>query len=276
LSAQPDSPFPATPSARSSGDRSQPTWATGAIAPIVLAIVWSTGIGGLTYLLARPFLPPIPQARDATEASDAVVATVLIPGVIHSLIASVSFLIVAILMAWFSGRHIDRKSGRAASRQRGFIRIGLGDRPLGAPGLLLGAILLIIVYAVFLSDLQFRNVDDFFGAVFRAGTGWRLAAFLVFGLLAPVAEEMMFRGWLWTSLRQSWPGFACTLVTGLLWLLTHASEGPIKIAILAPVALLLGLMRQQSASLRAPILLHLALNCAGLTAPFVLRALGVA
>jgi membrane protease YdiL (CAAX protease family) len=276
LSAQPNSPFPAAPTTRASGSGSPSSWTTGPVPPIVLAIVWSAVIGGLTYLLARPFLPPIPQARDATEASDAVVATVLIPGVVHSLIASIAFLIVALLMAWFSGRQIERKSGRAVFRQRGLIRIGLGDRPLGAPGLLLGAILLVVVYAVFLSDLQFRNIDDFFGAVFRAGSGWRLAAFLVFGLLAPVAEEMMFRGWLWTSLRQSWPGFACTLVTGLLWLLTHFSEGSTKMAILAPVALLLGLMRQQSASLRAPILLHLALNFTGLTAPFVLRALGIA
>jgi membrane protease YdiL (CAAX protease family) len=276
LSAQPDSPFPATPATGTSGNRSPSSWTTGPVPPIVLAIIWSAGIGGLTYLLARPFLPPIPQARDATEATDAVVATVLIPGVIHSLIASISFLIVAWLMAWLSGRQIGLKAGNTISRPRGPLRIGLGDRPLGAPRLLLGATLLVILYAVFLSDLQFRNVDDFFGAVFRAGSGWRLAAFLVFGLLAPIAEEMMFRGWLWTSLRQSWPGFACTLVTGLLWLLTHAAEGPTKIAILAPVALLLGLMRQHSASLRAPILLHLALNFTGLTAPFVLRALGIA
>jgi membrane protease YdiL (CAAX protease family) len=244
--------------------------------PVFLAVILSTGIGTLTYLLARPFLPPIPQARDATEAIEAVVATILIPGVIHSLIASISFLIVALLMAWFSGRQIAARAGEAVSRLRGPIRIGLGDRPLGAPRLLLGTVLLVMAYAVFLSDLQFRNIDDFFGAVFRAGTGWRLAAFLVFGLLAPITEEMMFRGWLWTSLRQFWPGFACTLVTGLIWMLTHVSEGMTQMAILAPVALLLGLMRQQSASLRAPILLHLTLNLTGLTAPFVLRALGIA
>lgn len=239
-------------------------------------------IGGLTYSLAQPFLPPVPQSRDATEVSASVVATVLIPGVIHSLIASIAFLIAALLMGAITGRQqrrLDNQRRIAAPRgatSRGPIRIGLGDRALGVPGLLAGAILLVIAYAVFLSYLQFRNIDDFFGAVFRAGSFWRLAAFLVLGLLAPIAEEMMFRGWLWTSLRQFWPGFACTLVAGLLWLVPHGFEGLTKVAVLTPVALLLGVMRQQSASLRAPILLHLALNLTSLTAPFVLRALGVA
>jgi membrane protease YdiL (CAAX protease family) len=245
--------------------------------PITLAIIWCVVIGGLTYSLAQPFLPPVPQSRDATEVSASVVATVLIPGVIHSLIASTGFLVAALLMAAISGRQqrrLDRSRGVAVSR--GPIRIGLGDRALGVPGLLAGAILLVIAYAVFLSYLQFRNIDDFFGAVFRAGSFWRLAAFLALGLLAPIAEEMMFRGWLWTSLRQFWPGFACTLVAGLLWLVPHGFEGLTKVAVLTPVALLLGVMRQQSASLRAPILLHLALNLTSLTAPFALRALGVA
>jgi membrane protease YdiL (CAAX protease family) len=245
--------------------------------PIVLAIIWCVLIGGLTYSLAQPFLPPVPKSHDATEASAAVVATVLIPGVIRSLIASTSFLIAALVMAAISGRQqrrLDRLRSIAVSR--GSIRIGLGDRALGAPGLLAGAILLVIAYAVFLSYLQFRNIDDFFGAVFRAGSGWRLTAFLVLGLLAPVAEEMMFRGWLWTSLRQFWPGFVCTLVVGLLWLVPHGAEGLGKVAVLTPVALLLGVMRQRSASLRAPILLHLALNLASLASPFALRALNLA
>jgi membrane protease YdiL (CAAX protease family) len=258
---------------------------------IILAILWSAVIAGLTLFLAKPFLPPVPITRDATEAFDAAVATILIPGVVHSLIASLGFLAAAVLMAWISGHQQIRleqalDAGRAGITQRGPFRggplrrgpfrRGLGDRALGATGLLAGAIALIILYAVFLNYLQFRNIDDFFGAVFRANAAWRLAAFLVFGLLAPIAEEMMFRGWLWTSLRQSWPSFACTLATGLIWVLTHFSEGPSKMAILAPVALLLGLVRNRSASLRAPILLHLALNLASLTAPFILRGLGLA
>jgi membrane protease YdiL (CAAX protease family) len=234
----------------------------------------------LTYYLALPLLPPVPQVTDAVEAGTAVVATVLIPGVTHSLIASLLLLIMALFLAWQSGRMQQALPAtqqlRRNGNRRGLLRIGLGDRALGTPLSVAGLALLVMLYAGLLAYLQFRNFDDFFGAVFRAGTFWRIAAFLVFGLLAPVAEEMMFRGWLWTALRQHWGGFLCTLVTGLLWILTHFTEGPGKMAILAPVALLLGIARQSSASLRGPLLLHLALNLTSLTAPFILRATGLA
>ncbi|HVJ42827.1 MAG TPA: CPBP family intramembrane glutamic endopeptidase [Dongiaceae bacterium] len=263
---------------------------------IAAAIGWSLITAGLTYLLAQPLLPPVPKITDATEASNAVVATVLIPSVIHSLIASILFLAAALAMAWLSGRSLllaaaqqrhaapaqprhpalmqtrhPAPASNAANPRRSAIRIGLGDRALGAPIQLAGVVLLVLAYAGLLSYLQFRNSDDFFGAVFRAGAGWRLVAFIALGLLAPVAEEMLFRGWLWTGLRRSWPGFACTLVTGLIWILTHFVEGPVKMAILAPVALLLGFARQSSASWRAPLVLHLALNIGSLAAPFLLR-----
>jgi membrane protease YdiL (CAAX protease family) len=141
--------------------------------------------------------------------------------------------------------------------------------------LVLGLLAAVILYAGFLSYVQFREIEDFFAAVFRAGPGLRLAAFLVLGLLAPIAEEMLFRGWLWTALRPFWPPFTCSLVTGCLWLLTHYGEGTIKIAVLAPVALVLGLARARSASLRAPILLHLALNLTSRATPFLLRAIAI-
>ncbi|HTI44790.1 MAG TPA: CPBP family intramembrane glutamic endopeptidase [Candidatus Nitrosotalea sp.] len=245
---------------------------------ILVAVAGSALVAALTYYLAQPLLPPVPQVGDAVEASIAVVATVLIPGVTYSLIASILFLILAVLLAWQSGRMQEAlQTGQARQKgtRRGVIRIGLGDRALGTPLSVAGLVALVMVYAVLLAYLQFRNFDDFFGAVFRAGTFWRVAAFLVFGLLAPVAEEMMFRGWLWTALRRHWGGFLCTFVTGFLWVLTHFAEGPAKMAILAPVALLLGIARQSSASLRGPILLHLALNLTGLAAPFLLRATGL-
>jgi membrane protease YdiL (CAAX protease family) len=240
---------------------------------ILICIAWGVVIAALTIWLAAPFLPPVPKITDAVEASKTVIATILIPGVIHSLIASSLFLVAALLMAARSGRH-QRLAGAASGRlARGDIRIGLGDRPLGAIAPWLGLIIIAIAYAVLLSYVQFQVVEEFFDAIFRAGSGLRLAAFLVLGLLAPVAEEMMFRGWLWTGLRRSWEPFTCTLVTGFLWVLTHFGEGTTKMAVLAPVALLLGLARSRSASLRAPILIHIALNLTSLITPFVLRAI---
>lgn len=250
---------------------------------IGIAILWCVVIGCLAWLLAQPFLPPAPKIKDAFDATETAVAVTLIPGVIHSLIASLLFLLAAISMAWMSGqRQLRHYAAQAVAQpdhrptwvtvQRGALRLGLGDRALGAPWLVLALAMLIVGYAGFLSYLQYSNIDDFFGAVFKASPGWRAAAFLVFGLLAPIAEELMFRGWLWTALRPFWPSFTCTLVTGIGWILTHAPEGLVKMAILMPVALLLGLARSESASIRAPILLHLALNITSLTTPVLLQS----
>jgi hypothetical protein len=240
---------------------------------IVICLICGGAIAGLTQWIALPFLPPVPQSRDAVEAGKSVVATVLIPGVVHSLIASSLFLIAALGLGWLSGRR-QRLAGAVGPRlRRGEIRIGLGDRPLGAPPLVAGLAVAVVLYAGLLSYVQFREIEDFFAAVFRAGPGLRLAAFLVLGLLAPLAEEMLFRGWLWTALRPFWSAFSCSLVTGILWVLTHFGEGTIKMAVLAPIALLLGLARSRSASLRAPVLLHVALNLTSLASPFLLRAL---
>lgn len=276
----PDRTDPTKPRVTASGQAAAATPLLGQPLGVILtAAGCSILVALLTYYLALPLLPPVPQVIDAVEANTAVVATILIPGVTHSLIASLLFLVLALVLGRQSGRmELVLAAGqqpRQNGGRRGALRTGLGDRALGAPLSVAGLAMLVMAYAGLLAYLQFRNFDDFFGAVFRAGAFWRVAAFLVFGLLAPVAEEMMFRGWLWTALRRHWGGFSCTLVTGLLWLLTHFAEGPAKIAILAPVALLLGIARQSSASLRGPLLLHLALNLTGLTAPFILRATGL-
>jgi membrane protease YdiL (CAAX protease family) len=252
---------------------------------LLIAVLCSLVIAASTHVLAPSLLPPMPKISDAADASEAAVGTILIPGIIRSLIASLLFLSAALVLAWQAGLRLRAThtgqgylngNGKTVLLQRSTVRIGLGDRPLGAIGLLVLLTCGVIAYGFLLSYLQLRNLNDFFGAVFRAGTGWRLAAFLVFGLLAPFAEEMMFRGWLWTALRRSWPGFHCTLATGLIWVLTHFGEGPAKLAILAPVALALGIARQFGASWRGSLLLHLALNLTSLTAPFILRWANIA
>jgi len=252
---------------------------------VALTLILGTVIAILTWYGALPFLPPVAQAKDVVDPSEIAVGSILIPGVIHSLIASLLFLTAALTLATVSGgqflaqqaaqmRNRDGQDPRLAlARRRGRTRLGLGDRPMGDLLMVAASMLLLIAYAGLLSYLQYRSIDDFFGAVFRAGFGWRLAAFLVFGLLAPVAEELLFRGWLWTALRQSWPASTCSFVTGILWAGTHVTEGTIKVAVLLPVGLLLGFVRGRSASVRAPVLLHLALNLGSLTAPFLLQPL---
>lgn len=83
---------------------------------------------------------------------------------------------------------------------------------------------------------------------------------VLLGLLAPVAEEFFFRGWLWTALRRSWsPSWTLTCTTGL-WVLIHFTDGTWRGLVLLPTGVLLGLARHYGDSVRASLTLHLMNN----------------
>jgi membrane protease YdiL (CAAX protease family) len=79
-------------------------------------------------------------------------------------------------------------------------------------------------------------------------------------LAAPLAEELFFRGWLWSALRKSWsPAWTLTWTTGL-WLAMHALDGTWRSVILLPTGIILGLARHYGDSVRASLLLHVMNN----------------
>ena len=80
------------------------------------------------------------------------------------------------------------------------------------------------------------------------------------GLIAPVAEELFFRGWLWTALRPSWsPAWTLSCTSGL-WLAMHLSDGLWRPIMLIPAGIFLGLARHYGNSVRASLALHLLNN----------------
>ena len=81
-------------------------------------------------------------------------------------------------------------------------------------------------------------------------------------VVAPLAEELFFRGWLWTALRGSWGAWPTALVTGGVWLAVHALNAPFRALILLPQAILLSLARHYGGSVRASLPIHVANNAA--------------
>ncbi len=91
--------------------------------------------------------------------------------------------------------------------------------------------------------------------------------------LAPVAEELFFRGWLWTALRRSWGVWPTALCTAGLWLAVHTLDAPIRAVLLLPTAILLCLARQYGGSVRASLVLHVANNTTALGIQLVAQVL---
>ena len=82
-------------------------------------------------------------------------------------------------------------------------------------------------------------------------------------LFAPVAEELLFRGWLYTALREKIGIWAGILVTSVLFALAHWEKTHLYAAAVFPVGIALGFVRQKTGSLRASITFHAIYNAVG-------------
>ena len=79
-------------------------------------------------------------------------------------------------------------------------------------------------------------------------------------VLAPLAEELLFRGWLYTGLRRRLPFWPSFLVTVVLFATIHGEQNPGRILQVLPLAVALGLLRERAGSIKPTIALHGAYN----------------
>lgn len=116
-----------------------------------------------------------------------------------------------------------------------------------------GLAIYLIDRAALVADLQP------FADMARSRSWWVLL--LAAGVGAPVAEELLFRGVLFSGLRRSALGFSgAALVTTLFWTSLHATYSPYGLALLVIIGLYLCWLRETSGSLWLPIAAHAAYN----------------
>jgi membrane protease YdiL (CAAX protease family) len=94
-------------------------------------------------------------------------------------------------------------------------------------------------------------------------------ACLMIVVLAPLAEELLFRGWIYTALRWRF-GFApALLTTAALFALAHWESTHLYALAILPIALVLGYLRERTGSARATTLFHMIYNFCGLALSFL-------
>jgi membrane protease YdiL (CAAX protease family) len=165
------------------------------------------------------------------------------------------------MLAAFVGLTILLVAAIAAGRVvgGGNVNAGLANEPnLRSPLILLLAAILA-GYAAIATYVLYRVRPDLLLEDHPIGS-WQLVLFLLLVVvLFPVAEELFFRGWLWTGLRRHWSLLPTTSLTGGFWLVLHIDRGLLMIVLL-PVAVILSLAREFAGSIRAPIALHAMYN----------------
>lgn len=141
-------------------------------------------------------------------------------------------------------------------------RAGVDDRPIMRWWFLIVLVLLAATWAFFASAVWDALVPQW-SASWRQASPWTVSAFAVATVvLAPMAEELFFRGWLWTALRRHWRAFPTALLTCGFWLVVHLERGLLLPVFLLPTAVILGFARH-FCGIRAAIMLHAIYNLVG-------------
>jgi membrane protease YdiL (CAAX protease family) len=132
------------------------------------------------------------------------------------------------------------------------------------PGLALGLIILSAVGVLILGDLYTAittalhfnaptNVDELVSELHQM-PAVVYASLIVSVLIAPVCEELFFRGFLLQGLRLSLPTWGAILVTSLIFAAAHASLG--SFVLLFILAVFLGMLRVVTGSIWPGVILH--------------------
>lgn len=152
--------------------------------------------------------------------------------------------------------------GAARWRDRRGWRQHIAWAPVGGRrGPILGIAAAMLVYAAVTTHLLILSQHRF-GVRIIGQTDYVMlgifAANLV--LIAPCAEEIFFRGWLYTNMRQRlafWPSY---LTTTALFAAIHWDAHRPRVLFILPLALALGFVREVTGSIKPTIALHVAYN----------------
>lgn len=131
------------------------------------------------------------------------------------------------------------------------------------PGVLIGWTLIVLAlsYAISAMLVYFsgrETLPDFVADVVATDAPWLMLAGVV--LMAPLAEELLFRGFLISGLRKSFLGdYGAILLSALLWAMIHVQYEFIYLVGLFALGVLLGLSRIVTNSLWPALIAH-ALN----------------
>ena len=206
-------------------------WGLGAF--LLVELIYLVSALGLAVALLGSGLDPVPAAVSAT----------LIP----SLLAAGAAVAVTVLRG--NGPRIDLKlqwSWRAA---------GLG--------LLFGGIGLLItipaasVWVWVVGEDANSAAGEVFGEI-ESTWAWALVVFAAIVLVAPVCEEMVYRGLLWVAVEQRWGRWVAFAATTVVFAVAHLEWT--RIPLLLVVAIPLGLARLYTENLTASIVAHQVTN----------------
>jgi membrane protease YdiL (CAAX protease family) len=117
-------------------------------------------------------------------------------------------------------------------------------------------LLFTLAYSLLIVEPHQKDIAEGFGAV--------PVQLLLIVVLAPVSEEICFRGMLFAGLRERLPRLGAALIAGVIFGGLHALTGVSAVPPLIVFGFLLSLLYEKTGSILPGILLHMLNNCVAL------------
>ncbi len=164
---------------------------------------------------------------------------------------------------------------------QGSLSEGLALGPIERPGLLILFVLGCMAVPGFMGLLLHALINEPLGFVLQDRLhqfyGSRppatLGTVILIVVLAPLTEELFFRGWLWTGLSHTWSPRKVFLATAIPFLLLHIPGGLYRPLTLLPATMFISLARHCCGGIRASILVHAMNNLAAMALVFYIHSL---
>jgi membrane protease YdiL (CAAX protease family) len=164
------------------------------------------------------------------------------------------------LLIVIGGPYLLKKS-RTTKKELGVHRLptwlDIGWFLLGVPAYLIASGLVTTLAAILLPFIDYNQAQDV-GFENLTGQGEYILAFLMLVIIAPIAEELLFRGYLLGKLRKHAPLWVAIFITSLIFAIVHFAWN-VGVDVFA-LSIVLCILRVASGSLWPSILLHMLKN----------------
>jgi membrane protease YdiL (CAAX protease family) len=168
--------------------------------------------------------------------------------IIGTIVQDLGFIGGVIVMAWAT-------AGRPTPSQLGLRRVDPGRAVAGVVVAYIAFQLVALIYAALVDTSQKQDILDQLGV--NRSEGYLIASAVVVCVFAPIAEELLFRGFLFPALRTAMPTALAATGTGVLFGLVHVIGTPFALIVpLAVLGLLLCLLYLHTGSLLPCMALH--------------------